>query len=241
MARKKWKKKKRLSKKIKKEEPEPSSSNQTLIKIALIILIIGMGYYIFVPRSTTDKVDLSKIEGEFDIVQNKPNTHEVGKVEILEFFDFYCSHCYTLHRRIPALKKKYGDKIDIKYLGFPLGKKSFLPLEAYELAKEQGKGEEMKDELFAVIHIDNKEVSTIEALKTIAVDIGLDVELFEEGLKSGKKKQVVNDNVALANGYRIRQTPTLIFDGQIKTSNYSPENFDAIITGLLKEDPQTNS
>ena len=46
------------------------------------------------------------------------------------------------------LVKKYGNKLEIIEIGFPLWDESFKPIEAYEIAKDLGKGRELKDKLF---------------------------------------------------------------------------------------------
>ncbi len=235
MARKRWKKKRRKALEKRDETPEPSNNKQLWILIALVLVIIA-GYYLVSPRSKTPSIDAEKIQGEFVLVENKAYTHEPGRVGMLEFFDFYCGHCYLLHKTLPNLQTKYGEKLEVTYVGFPLRPKSYLPLEAYELALEQGKGEEMKDVIYAAIHIDNKDASDMETLKGFAEEIGLDIEEFEEGLRSRKKKSKINDNLALGNSYGLKGTPIVILDGQIMVTDNSHRNLDAIIKSLLEDE-----
>ncbi|MFQ5887900.1 MAG: DsbA family protein [Candidatus Hydrothermarchaeales archaeon] len=235
MARKRWKKKKHRVVEKKIEKPE-HSNNKLILASIVILLVIVIGYSYLGSRAKTPPADAEKIQGEFVLVENKANTHEAGKVKMLEFFDFYCSHCYLLHKAMPPLKNKYGEKLEITPVGFPLRPRSFLPLEAYELALDQGKGEEMMDAIFAAIHEDKRDVSDVETLKGIAEGIGLNGQEFEEGLESGTKRSKINSNLALGNSYGLKGTPTLILDGQIKATNNSPENIDTIIKSLLEEE-----
>ncbi len=233
MARKKWKKKKRMETK-EELKPEPKKSNNAYIVIAIILVAVA-GYYIFVPRTSKPSFDTSNIQGEFILVEGKANTHEPGKVKMIEFFDFFCSHCYSLHKSMPLFKNRYGEKLEVTLVGFPLRKASFLPLEAYEIAIEQGKGEEMMDALFSAIHDDKKELGDIESLTEIAEAVGLNGEEFADALSSGEKKSIVNAHRELGNSYNLKGTPTLIFDGQIKATSNSAENIDLIISSMLKE------
>ncbi|MFQ5976357.1 MAG: DsbA family protein, partial [Candidatus Hydrothermarchaeales archaeon] len=195
MARKRWKKKRRKVAEKTEEKPKPSNNKLQLALIA-IFLVVVIGYFYLGSRPKTPLLDVEKIRGEFVLVKNKASTHELGKVKMLEFFDFYCSHCYSLHLNMPSLKNRYGEKLEITYIGFPLRPASFLPLEAYELALDQGRGKEIKDAVFIAIHVDKKDVSDIQALKEIAEDVGLNGIEFEEALESRTKKSKINSNLA---------------------------------------------
>ncbi|MEE8359268.1 MAG: DsbA family protein [Candidatus Hydrothermarchaeales archaeon] len=236
MARKRWKKKRRKALEKRDETPESSNNKHYYMILIALVLVIIAGYYLVIPRSKTPSIDAEKIQGKFVLVENNAYTHEPGKVGMLEFFDFYCGHCYLLHKTLPNLQTKYGEKLEVTYVGFPLRPTSYLPLEAYELALEQGKGEEMKDVIYAAIHVDNKDVSDMETLRGFAEEAGLDIEEFEEGLRSRKKKSKINDNLALGNSYGLKGTPTVILDGQIMVTDNSQENLNTIIKSLLEDE-----
>lgn len=76
--------------------------------------------------------------------------NEQASVSIVEFSDFECPYCNKFEPTIKQVLDTYGDKVRFTYRHFPL---SFHPnaekaAEAYECAKEQGKGFEMHDKLF---------------------------------------------------------------------------------------------
>ena len=113
--------------------------------------------------------DTSKIAGKYVVLNNLQSTHEKGKVKMTVFFDFYCGHCFRLYMETAELVKKYGNKLEIIEIGFPLWDESFKPIEAYEIAKDLGKGRELKDKLFKLIHWDKMDKNKLSTAETLAV------------------------------------------------------------------------
>lgn len=183
-------------------------------------------------------IDTTRIAGKYVVLNNLPSTHEKGKVKMTVFFDFYCGHCFRLYMETADLVKKYGNKLEIVEIGFPLWDESFKPIEAYEIAKDIGKGRELKDKLFKLIHwdkMDKNKLSTAETLAVAAGSVGIDPKLMEGQLKSGTKREIVLKNASAASRqYDIKSTPTVILDNQIKATDNSIPNLEMIIESLLK-------
>ena len=179
--------------------------------------------------------DTSKIAGKYAVLNNLQGTHEKGKVKMTVYFDFYCGHCFKLYMETAELIKKYGSKLEITEIGYPLWEESFKPIEAYEIAKELGKGNELKEKLFKLAHWDKMKVSTIEVLSAAAGSIGIEPKIMEGQLKSGAKREVVLKSASAASRqYNISGTPTVIFDNQIKATDNTIPNLEKIIESLLK-------
>ena len=77
-------------------------------------------------------------------------------VEIVEFLSFYCGHCYQFEKSIPVIKGNFPKKIKWKTVPLYWGKGSPKPGEAYLLAEEAGKGEQMKKALFEAFFVEKK-------------------------------------------------------------------------------------
>lgn len=235
MAKKKWKKKQRLEKKETIVEQKGKGSNKVLTISALLILIVA-GYFLFGPSSspTQTPAPTPAIAGNYVLFDDKPSTHVAGKVSLVEFFDFTCSHCYNFHKDTwPILKNRYGDKITLIDTGIPLRESSIPPLEAYEIAKDFGKGEEMKDALFIAEHEENKDITNVQIVVDIAENIGLDRAAFSEALDSHSKASIVESNRRLANSYKLTGTPTFVIDGNIKATGTSAANLQTIMDSIL--------
>ncbi|GBE18416.1 thiol:disulfide interchange protein DsbA precursor [archaeon BMS3Abin16] len=237
MAKKRWKKKERLER-VEHHVPEKGGLNSKLILAGVVILVLA-GYFIFSGGRDTsiETPPPAVIAGKYTLFSDKPSTHVAGKVTLVEFFDFTCPHCYTFHKDTwPALKNKYGDKIELIDIGIPLRDSSTPPLEAYEIAKDFGKGDEMKDALFTGFNEEGKDITNVQILAGIAENIGLDRAVFSDLLSSGSKASVVESNIRLATSYKLTGTPTVIVDGNMKSTDNSLANLQTMIDSILALD-----
>lgn len=230
----------------KKQKIPEKKTNNTLVYAGLAVVIIAALVVYFYSGTPID----NKIEGKLPTAGkfgtlNKESTYEPGKVKMTEFMKFNCGHCYSLHQQLPALKKKYGEKLEISYKpmlfrsvaqdqGF---KKSN---EAYILAERMGKGEEMRDALFKAIFVEKSDITSEIVLEDIAKSIGLG-EDFTTALKNGEAKDEAEANIKLSDSFQVDETPTVILNGNLKVNpsmtngdtTLMYNNIDAIIGSLL--------
>lgn len=178
-------------------------------------------------------------QGEkFVVIPDKKNTHERGKVKITIFFDFFCPHCHQFDSVvIPLLEREYGKKLQITYVGYPIiYADSVIPVEAFELAKDEGKGEEMKNAIFDAIYYKRKEGANYDVLTSLAQSIGLNAEKFRKRLESGEKKKSVLDGKELAKSYGAKSTPTVIIDGNTLIKDNTLATVSSLIDKILAGD-----
>jgi thiol:disulfide interchange protein DsbA len=178
---------------------------------------------------------MARVAGEYKLVEDMPSNDEPGKVHMMVFFDFFCPHCYSFDTGLlTELESKYGSQLVVTPVGYPIfGAKAVNALRAYELAKDFGKGEEMKMAIFNAYHNQKRDISQIIVLAEIAGEVGLDPEHFKSSLEAGAKGEIIQRNIGLGNSYGLRQTPTVVLNGQYVVTNIAPENLDIIISSVL--------
>lgn len=246
MAKKRWRKRNR-EKKI--ETNGNGGWNYGYIIAGLVILLIVIGSYVYTDSSRTSPTGESRVEkstpevpGKYVLLSDEAGTREPEKIKIMEFISFYCGHCYQFEGMKPKLKEKYGNILEIELRPIVWGDQSIKTVEAYLLAKEFGKGEEMKDALFKANFEENRNIGDMNTLIDIAKGISLGDE-FAAKLESGHIENEAMENIRSATRYEIRETPTLIIDGNIKVDPHLTddnlalmmENLDTIIGGLLEK------
>ena len=135
---------------------------------------------------------------------------------------------------MPQLLQKYGDKVEITYIPISFPKQSTKSVEAYLIAEQMGKGDEMLNALFDAEFDKGMDImeSTI-AIETVAASIGLG-EDFNKKLDSGAMKDAALYNLRLANDYNVAGTPTVFINGKPQ-EDYSITNIDKIVGSLLSE------
>jgi len=221
----------------KKRVPPPKKSNNMMkyAGIALIV-IIAAAAYITLNRSTDSLTDAYSFEeqipaqstGAFSSLDVNPS--EQGKVRIVEFLKFDCSHCNDLHKEMPEILKNYGDRVEVIYVPISFEGQSIKSIEAYLIAKEMGKGKEMRDALFkAKFGESNRDVmGSLIVLKDVAASIGLGPD-FNSKLENGYAEKAARKNIANAGMYQIKGTPTVLINGK----EVNVPDIDATISSIL--------
>ncbi|HEX3774260.1 MAG TPA: thioredoxin domain-containing protein [Polyangiaceae bacterium] len=114
--------------------------------------------------------------------------YQPGKINVVEFADYECPYCRRLHPELKAVIASYPGKVNFTRLNLPLHMHEFAQgaAEAQVCAREQGKGDEMADRLFAA------EDLRPEANRALAVTLGLDMAAYDACIKSGKADQIID-------------------------------------------------
>jgi thiol:disulfide interchange protein DsbA len=158
----------------------------------------------------------SAVKGVYEKLSDQKHTFDGKQIEIIEFLSFYCGHCYHFEKAIPVIKGNFPKKIRWKTIPIYWGDGSPKPGEAYFLAEEAGKGEEMKKALFHALFVEKRDIGKIEVLEDIGMKAGLGFD-FSRRLRTGEKAKQVGEAILMSNTYGIDETPTLIIAGNLKT------------------------
>ncbi|RJR15340.1 MAG: hypothetical protein C4581_12275 [Nitrospiraceae bacterium] len=198
-----------------------------LKKIMLVLFIAGVWLSPLHADAETD------IKGKYEKLQGFEFKYDGKTVEVIEFLSFYCDGCYTFEKSIPVIKGNFPKKISWKIYPLYWGKGSPKPGEAYYLAEEAGKAEQMKAALFHAHFVEKKDIGNLDVLEGIGAKLGLGFD-FSRKLRAGEKAKHAQLALSMAELYRVNETPTLIIAGNIMT-NMHPfhHNADALRDNVI--------
>ena len=201
-------------------------------------LFVGLVVMAALMIAGTAQAGKAELKGNFQVLSEEKSTHKPGKVQLVEFADFYCPHCHRFDGEgLAILEKEFGPKLEAVMVGYPVipGK---LPtaFDMYEQAKFMGKGHEMKRALFRTIHKDKIGIIDKAIREILIREVGLDPAAFEAGLASAKPAKVFEEGRKWGDRIKIQQTPTVLIDGNIKVEQIDPENLKVIIQSILDGD-----
>lgn len=164
------------------------------------------------------KIDMGMLEMEKSpYVGNKE-----AKVVIVEFSNFQCPYCMDSWTRFMGLLKKYPMEFKYIFKHFP-----FQPQgKTFELSEFAAAAQEVSNEAFWVIHdfFFTKEGQDLarserEAIKQKVEQLlkgkGYETQNFQMALDTGKARNRVLEDMALASKFRFTSTPTKIINGDI--------------------------
>ncbi len=139
-------------------------------------------------------------------------------ITIVEFGDYQCHACYNwFHTHKPAVYDNYiaTGKANLVFVDLAfLGRDSPTASQASYCAEDQGMYWQYHDLLYnsQEAQIDNGWANS-ERLKAFAFSLGLDTELFDGCLDSGKYSKRVQYNISEAKKHGAKATPTFIIIG----------------------------
>ena len=182
------------------------------------------------------------LPGSYVFVRREPDGAVTDRVRMEVFEDFLCPSCYRFSTEvIPKLKEKYGERLDLRLIGYPLvHEESRLPARAYVIAQEMGLGEQMQKELFYAHFEQQLNTASKDGLAKVAHSIGLDPELLLGRLEKNDGSTEVDRNLALGESYHIDAVPGVVLDGWILVKELSPQNLETILDGLLEKKKATS-
>ena len=186
--------------------------------IVAIVAAYGMG------QSDIESVnlDMGRTHGTVTTAMGSPILgNPDAEITIVEFGDYQCHQCKNwLENTKDDIMKEYIDtgKVNMVFVDMPfLGRDSPVAAQASYCAEDQGKYWEYHTELY---HTQGHQIDgwlDKEILRTIAVNLELDMELFDSCIDSNKYQKRVQSNFSEGRSFGVSGTPTFLIvsaDGQ---------------------------
>ena len=178
-----------------------------------LFLILG-----FVAAGASASVTAPQIGAEYQVLP-RPQPADAGKkVEVIEFFGYFCPHCNILDPVLTAWVKKQGDNIVFKRVHVDFSD-SMLPQERlFATLEAMGKLEELHSKVFYAMHVDRKRLSSDDEVVEFAVKQGLDKQKFLDTYNSFSVRSKVGRSKQMQQAYNITGVPTFAVEGRYITS-----------------------
>lgn len=178
----------------------------------LLTIILSLVFLIPVSAGADDK-----IRGNYEVIGDLEKLKGAKSIELKEFFNFSCGHCYRFLETSKGLKAKYKDKLH--HIKFPIywGNQTPYPSMAFYIADGLGMEEKFTQKLFDTNFKLNINIFQIRVINFLAKEQGIEKEM-EAGMKSAKIKAKVQNCLDLAKKYNANETLTLIINDVLKVT-----------------------
>lgn len=136
-------------------------------------------------------------------------------VHVVVFTDFECPYCFESERTLGALRERYGDKLALEYLNYPLPNHSHArPAAVAALcAGAQGKYREYHDLLFS-----HQQDLAKADFGRWAESLGLDRAKFDACMATGEPDRHVDRDIREGVAAGLTSTPTFLVNGRMCTN-----------------------
>jgi thiol:disulfide interchange protein DsbA len=147
------------------------------------------------------------------------------KKEILEFFSFWCPHCFNFEPLVKEIKTKLADdvefkKVHVNFMGFTSTDIQDDATKAMMVARELGKADELNQAIFKYIHVSRSAITGLSDLKNIFVVNGVEPDEFDKMISSFGVKSRLNMNNKSVQEYRkhVSSVPNFIVNGKYQAT-----------------------
>ena len=206
-------------------------TNETKVTIGLLtatVLIIVGGAWLLGRRGTDDG-GAAQVAQMDRLVRGDSSVlgAQDAAVTVVEFADFQCPACGTLHpimRRVMENNRDRSVRFVFRHFPLPQHEYAQLAAEAAQAAGAQGKAWEYYDLLF-----ENQDRLARGDLERYAERLGLDMAAFRSALDDGRHRGAVQQDVDDGRALGVKATPTVYINGVQYTGRYAAEELQAAI------------
>jgi protein-disulfide isomerase len=164
------------------------------------------------------KIDMGLLE----MVKSPFLGNKGAKVTIVEFSNFQCPYCMDSWSKFMGLLKRYPQDFKYIFKHFPFQDQG----RTFELSEMAAAAQEVSNEAFWIVHdffftkegqdIANLEKGAVrQKVEQLLKGKGYDVRSFQSALETGRARNRVLEDMALANRFRMTSTPTKIVNGEM--------------------------
>jgi protein-disulfide isomerase len=146
---------------------------------------------------------------EHDHTQGPPD----AQVTLVEYADYQCPYCSKAYVIVEQLEDQFGSLLRFVFRNFPLTQihdQAELAAEAAEAAGAQGKFWQMHNALY-----ENQPLLGPDLIRTVAQELGLDMETFENDVESGKFRERIKHDFMGGVRSGVSGTPTFFINGEL--------------------------
>jgi len=141
-----------------------------------------------------------------------------GKVEVVEFFGYWCPHCNSFEPALDAWSRKLPADVTFRRVPVAFSAPQEPYAKIYYALEALGLLEQMHRKVFAAIHVQHQHLEKDSEIVAFVTANGVDAAKFSETFKSFTVASKFKQARQLADAYRIDGVPTLGIHGRFFTS-----------------------
>lgn len=162
----------------------------------------------------------------------QPTHSSGGKIEVLEFFFYGCSHCFKLHPLMSAWEKKLPKDVELTFVPAVFNPTWEVSARAFYALEALGQRKQLHDDLFNAWN-DNIELVDEATTTDFVAKHGVDRKKFSDAYNSFSMQSQVTRAKQMGQTYGIRGTPTLIVDGKYLITGLHPAETMQVLNALV--------
>ena len=140
------------------------------------------------------------------------------RIEVIEFFAYYCPHCYAFEPALEAWVKKQGDTIVFKRVHVPRDASVLPQQRLFYTLDAMGLLNQYHQKVFDAMHQQHLRLSSDEQVFDWVAQNGIDRAKFIETYRSFGIQAKLRRASAMMDAYGVDRWPLVVIDGRFVTS-----------------------
>ncbi|HRH05076.1 MAG TPA: thiol:disulfide interchange protein DsbA/DsbL [Burkholderiaceae bacterium] len=183
---------------------------QFAIAAASTTAVLGTGLYTLTSTSSVAQPVVGKAGTDYVVLDNAaPYEPVAGKVEVVEFFGYWCPHCNAFEPELETWLKRLPANVSFKRVPVAFNQVHEPLQKLYYALESLGRVGDMQRKVFTAIHADKINLNSQDAIVAWAVKQGIDQKKFVDAYTSFSVNTKVAKAKQLVNAYKIDGVPSM--------------------------------
>ena len=162
-------------------------------------------------------------------LQPQQSTDSADKIEVLEFFWYGCTHCYSFEPFIQSWKKTKPANVEFVRVPAIFRPDWEVQARAYYALSNMGVIEDVHGKIFAAINKDKKRLDKLELMADFVEKNGVDRKEFIKEYNSFGVDSMVRKAKKQQSAYKIQGVPSIAINGKYLTGGGMAGSYDNLI------------
>lgn len=156
---------------------------------------------------------------DYQVLKIPQPTNTGDRIEVIEFFGYFCPHCYAFDTALTNWARKHKKNVAFKRVTVKFGESMALHQKMfYTLSAMDVLTNELHHKIFDAIQIQRIPLRTDEQIIEFVGKNGIDRKKFAEMYHSFYVQMLGNKAVEMQSTYEIEGVPMIVIDGRYLTS-----------------------
>ncbi|MGM9472900.1 DsbA family protein [Pseudarthrobacter sp. YS3] len=218
--------------------PRDTARRARLVLWILLAVLVAVGtawYFALTPAKPSQAPAVAGAEQLVRTESHRLTSPAVEKAQLVQFLDFECEACRSIHPFVEELKQEFGDRITFVTRYFPLSShpNSGQAALAVEAAARPGRFEAMSARMFETQEQwHGKAESQAPLFRTFAGELGLDLAAFDAAVADGNTKERIRADITDGTALGVTGTPTFFLNGEKLTLSTKQDFRQKLLDGV---------
>ncbi|OYO32133.1 thiol:disulfide interchange protein DsbA/DsbL [Janthinobacterium sp. PC23-8] len=155
---------------------------------------------------------------EYETLATPQPTESGKKIEVTEFFAYYCPHCNVLEPQLAAWVKKQGDNIVFKRVHVSRDESVAPQQRLFFTLQAMGLLDQLHTKVFHAMHVEHNRLNSDDAVFDFVAKQGVDRQKFIDTYRSFGMPARMRRADAMMQAYNVTFWPMIAIDGRYITS-----------------------